>query len=295
MGATSTNTTYTISPVLASGSDWVYYRIWVPVGTASIHVYGNLTGPDYTPYVYVQGRYAPGSSYYLTYFTGSQYYGTNDYAFDDTVYNPQWGYYYFGVTGYQVTGGALTVDLRVCPTGMGGWNCTYTVTSVDTVTPVAATATLTNPTDTSAVYDLDTQYFVLSTSTPMITTFVNYTFTLTSGSVYIYYRKDGFVDDDSDQYVNSYNYESMSTAADFVNIALTPADLVLPGNFVMAVQNNGGHPSSAVVAVTSAATSSSSTTGDATGAATTDSTTTGSASSVAYCFALIALCVAALF
>jgi hypothetical protein len=294
MGPTSTNTTYHPAPVLADGNDWVFFRIWVPVGTASLHLTGNVTTTGFSPYIYLQNRYAPGSSYYVDYFYGSSV-DTDTYAYDDYIYNPQWGYFYFGFTDYPISASALTVELKVCGAGMGGWNCTYTVNSVDTVTPVATSVTLTNPSTSHSPYSLDTQYFILSTTTPMVTTYVNYTFTLTSGDVYVYYRKDGFVDDDSDQYVVSNNYDYISTAGDFVNIALTPADLALPGNFVIAVQNDGTYPSTAVVAVASAATSSSSTTGDATGNASTDSTTTGSASSVAYCFALIALCVAALF
>jgi hypothetical protein len=264
------------------------------MGTASVRVVGNLTTSDYTPYIYFQNRYAPGSSYYFEYVSPS-YLGSNMYEFDDYVYNPQWGYFYIGVTDGTVTAGSIMVELRVCGAGMGGWNCTYTVTSVDTVTPVAATVTLTNPSTSHSPYSDDTQYFILTTTTPMITQYVNYTFTLTSGDVYVYYRKDGFVDDDSRQYIVSSNYQGLTTAGDFVNIALTPADLAFPGSFVIAVSNDGSYPSTAVVVASSASASSSSTTGAATGGATTDSTTTGSASSVAYCFALIALCVAALF
>jgi hypothetical protein len=272
----------------------------VPFGAASFTIKGNLTTTSSYPYVYVQYGYAPGYSYYFDYFSSSYESGSGNYLFDEVVYYPKAGYVYIGFYSAAITAGTVMIETRMCPTGLGGWNCTFNVYDATANPTFTQSLAIVNPaTFPSAPYSSDTFAYVIATvTTPMVTTYANYTFTVQTGTSttgYVYFTKDQFSDRTSSIYINSDRYNSLS-AGSVVNIALTPADLAIPGTFVMGVENYGSAGTTLNVAVATTVASSTGQTTDSTAAATTGGdNTTGAASSVSACIAMIVLCFTALF
>jgi len=291
-GPTSTNTTYKLPNFNLTSTEYKLFRIWVPAGTGSVHIMGNVNTTYSAPSIYVSQNRVP--NYYVRDFSFSyNTYNVDTYFYDEWIFNPVAGYMYvsFGLDTIDM-GVDISIVLNVCGAGVGGWNCTYTVQSVDSPsTMVSATASVVRPDSTNLPFGTDgAEYFILKTTTSMPTAFANYTVTPANNDIYVYYRKNAFVDNLQYNYIESTYYELISTTP--FTVALTPADLSFPGWFVLAVTNDAAVGSTVTATVTSSYAAST------TGAATTEATTaatTGAASSVAYCFALIALCVAALF
>jgi hypothetical protein len=302
---THTGTSFTAMPTTPDSTAYSFHRFMVPFGGAYFTIKGNLTVDTASsyPYVNVQYGYAPGSSDYFATFSSS-YESSSNYLFDEVVYLPKAGYVYLGFYDAQITGGMVMIDTRICPEGMGGWNCTYMVYNATAMPNFQQTLMITNPATSisGAPFSSDAFAYVVATvTTPMLTTFANYTFTVGTGgsstSSYVYFTKDQWGDSTSNVYINSDRYQSLSGLGDMVNIALTPADLAIPGTFVMSVQNYGAYGSTLNVTVGASASSATSATGQTTSVPTTgDVSTTGSgASTVSACIAMIVLCFTALF
>jgi len=268
-----------------------YFRVWVPERTAHIVVYVNNT--DYSTTFYGNPKY-PGGTYYYECYDYATSTNTN-YELAAACFNPPAGWFYMNFytssTGYFLMGN-VSIMAKVCPEDQAGYNCSYqawNLTGMPAMTGaqygVEAGEGGTN--QISGFSDGFKVFYVSSVNGTLAV--YNFTVTLTVGtSSWIYYRRGGFIADNSDNYLF---YESL-TLNNAETIALTPADFYVGGSHYFGVSNEG----TALVNFTlsSAAASVSSSTG-LTGAAT-DSATTGSGASTIFAsFALIAALIAALF
>ena len=250
----------------------MYYRLTIPDSVASISI--RLSNSSYS--TYVRGNpYYPGGDYYYD-CSDSSSFSDGAYYVETICYNPPKGYFYIYLytysSGYYLQGD-FSITLKTCASGEGGYNCSY----------IAYNAT--NGLN-STMYDIQPMegasagfpdgfkgfYIDVPVNSSMR---YNFSTTLLSGTeTYLYYRRNGYIADDYDNYLF---YQGLSGTE---KVILTWYDIVLGGRHMIWVSNEGSAAVSFNVSNTAyiyGSTSTTGTTGSSTSSSTsgsTDGTTT---------------------
>jgi hypothetical protein len=264
---------------------WQQNRVWIPKGTAYVH----FQAQNATDYLYIYGNDRHGATdyYYHCYESG----GISTDPIDLWCHFPEEGWFYFAFRFYysfsmgDSIGFVFNVDVKVCDTMSAGYNCSSVLTPVSGLT---AGQSITLPAYTSGAGSLmyPAQYFYFDNMNGTSVN-ANFTVTVTTGSAYLVYRRNGFPGYDSTYYQTSADYTSVSTGSE--SFALTWEDTWVGGRFYFVVMNTQSTGPVTVTLASASATVSS-------GSGTTDmsTSTTGAAAAIVAPLFLIALLIAAL-
>lgn len=272
-GKDSTATVYNITnPVLSDINGWLFYRIWVPKGSGYISVEGNLTASDATVGFYYQNRYLPGSSYRYLY---------KPLAVDGSatiprfsIYNPRSGFAYIGISdAVALTGGNLTITLHACPSGFGGWNCTYPVVDLTGLTQSSDTVTI--DLDNISPYNTSLYYLILDVNDTNQADW-NFNFTKKNGTqVKVIYTKEQWSDLDDPIYIEPEYLLSLGSTPQLATLG--PYEFYVPGRYIFGITNHDAANTSIQVTYDAYTGQLPTTTGESTtGDVTTGDVTTGS-------------------
>jgi hypothetical protein len=117
-------------------------RVTIPPHTAELHVF--INNSDWTTYVYGNAHFFGGDYYYTCYDS----YSSNSagvYEVDVHCFNPPVGdfflYFYTYSSGYYLQGN-VSISLKTCPSGWGGFNCSYRSVNLTDLTSYSNDSTI---------------------------------------------------------------------------------------------------------------------------------------------------------
>jgi hypothetical protein len=230
---TAATLTTPYSAVLPGTAAETSFRVAVPINTAYIHV--QIINSTSSTYLYGNPSWY-GEDYYSQCYDSSSYNSaTDNYDLDVYCYNPAAGYYYFYVysTGSENLIGLHTVTLNTCAGNAFGYNCTYMAYNA-TDAPVTGSFGIDAGEGASSGFPDAYKAFYLTAPAGSMAS-ANFSVTLTTGAGFVYYRRDGSIQDSSDYYLF---YQSLTLNAP-ETVVLTPFDLYLGGTFYVAILNEG--------------------------------------------------------
>jgi len=275
------------SGTLTTDGGWSFHRFWLDQAT-SVQFWGNSS--DVAGYIYGQSNRAP--SYYYANCEDSYSYDADFYIYSVDCAAEK-GWFYFGFDSNADSGNVeVMITAAMCPAGWTGFNCQWPIVNLTGVALAGQSYGL-----DAMASEYPYQYFVFSyangTEAELNVTFTQTVPAASSSDAQVFYRRGGFPVSDSDVYISSDNYFTLSNTGAQFNLAWQ--SLWTGGDHYFGVELYT-YTTNVNFTLTTSAASTTSASGSATDSATTDGATTGSgAEHIVASFALIAFLFALLF
>jgi hypothetical protein len=210
------------------------YKMAVPLDVG--HVLVSINSSDSSFYLTAKSFGAPYGSNYNCYESSYEYYNstTGLYYYNLYCYTPRAGAFYMFLTEDYAFNATVSFSYLVCPTGMGGFNCTTTSVELNQTNAqtfnVPSTSSLSSAGFAYVYVDIPANY------TGSDVTVVAYQTGTQSGSSYLYMRYLGYPEDSSTYgYTTSYQYQSLPAT-----FSLNNFDFVMGGRWYFGLECYSG-------------------------------------------------------
>jgi hypothetical protein len=205
------------------------YKIQLPTDVG--HIYVQINASDSGFELIGKNFGAPFDSDYNCDDSGYTYYDPNTtmYYMDYYCYTPRVGAFYMFLTNSYAFNGSIQISYMQCPTGMGGFNCTFSSVALNETAP----QTFVVPSTSSLTYGFAYVYVDIPAnySGPDYQVYASST-----QSGYLYVRYGGYPEDSSYYgYTSSYQYSSFPSS-----FSLNNFDFVMPGRWYFGLECYSG-------------------------------------------------------